>query len=213
MEGTRDYYEVIGVSPSATESEIRSSVRALLMQWHPDVCKAPNAHERTVEILEAKEVLLDPSMRAQYDRSRAGFATEPSDYHNSNDAWTEMRASARYRAQSQATGSLEELLENMVTIAVVAASSGVTYAWSGSRHYTGPSGCQLFWVGIAGWACVICLIVPGVSIITFFCFYWAFFPGPYNRFIGIGNVIKGMLLSLLGIIPLLGVLIAAISSM
>lgn len=61
----------------------------------------------------------------------------------------------------------------------------------------------LFWCGVGGWACVVCLAVPGVSIVTFLCFYWAFFPAPIRRFVGLGNVLKGMGLSALILVPLL----------
>lgn len=72
MADKRDYYEVLGVSRSASEEEIKKAYRKLAMKYHPDVNKAPDAEERFKEINEANEVLSDPDKRAAYDRF--GFA-------------------------------------------------------------------------------------------------------------------------------------------
>jgi molecular chaperone DnaJ len=64
----RDYYEVLGVSRSASKDEIRGAFRKLARQYHPDVNKAPDAEDRFKEINEAYTVLMDDDKRAAYDR-------------------------------------------------------------------------------------------------------------------------------------------------
>ena len=64
----RDYYEVLGVSKTASEDEIKKAYRKLAKQYHPDVNKAPDAEEKFKEINEAYEVLSDQSKRATYDQ-------------------------------------------------------------------------------------------------------------------------------------------------
>ena len=71
MTPPRDYYEVLGVPPTASEEEIRKAFRRLAMEWHPDRNPDPQASERFKEINEAYQVLSDPVKRAEYDRARA----------------------------------------------------------------------------------------------------------------------------------------------
>ncbi len=69
----RDYYEVLGVSRSATPEEIKRAFRQRAREHHPDVNQDPRADERFKEINEAYQVLSDPERRALYDRTgRAG---------------------------------------------------------------------------------------------------------------------------------------------
>lgn len=68
MATKRDYYEVLGVSKSASAQEIKSAYRKLALQWHPDRNKAANANDKFKEINEAYEVLSDDKKKSQYDQ-------------------------------------------------------------------------------------------------------------------------------------------------
>ncbi|MCL2474818.1 MAG: molecular chaperone DnaJ [Chloroflexi bacterium] len=64
----RDYYEVLGISRSATDEDIKKAFRQKAMQYHPDRNKEEDANEKFKECAEAYEVLSDASKRAAYDR-------------------------------------------------------------------------------------------------------------------------------------------------
>ena len=70
-----DYYEILGISRSDSEEEIRKAFRKKAMDYHPDRNKKPGAEDMFKEINEAYQVLGDPQKRAQYDRfGHAGVA-------------------------------------------------------------------------------------------------------------------------------------------
>ena len=65
----RDPYEVLGVSRSADEAQIKKAFRTLARELHPDVnTEDPHAEEKFKQAAEAYEILSDPERRATYDR-------------------------------------------------------------------------------------------------------------------------------------------------
>jgi molecular chaperone DnaJ len=65
----RDYYDVLGVSKSATEADLKKAFRKKAMELHPDRNKDdPAAESRFKEVNEAYDVLKDGQKKAAYDR-------------------------------------------------------------------------------------------------------------------------------------------------
>ncbi|CAH8681386.1 unnamed protein product [Schistosoma rodhaini] len=64
---TCDYYDVLGVSKSASNLEIKTAYRKLAKKWHPDKNPTEKANKKFIEINEAYEVLSNSKKRHEYD--------------------------------------------------------------------------------------------------------------------------------------------------
>ena len=82
-----DYYSILGCDPSSSDSQILAEYRVRARECHPD--KESGSHHKFQKIQAAKETLLDPEMRPQYDSWRqAGLAIS---FQN----WLALRASVK----------------------------------------------------------------------------------------------------------------------
>ncbi len=67
MSNSLNFYELLGVSKNASNEEIKAAYKKQMKFWHPDINKSSNAIDMSSKINEAKETLLDPIKRKDYD--------------------------------------------------------------------------------------------------------------------------------------------------
>lgn len=82
------YYDVLGITPEASESEIKKAYRKLAIKFHPDKNPDPQAESKFKEISEAYEVLSDSEKRSLYDRfGKEGLKDQG--FHSAQDIFSE----------------------------------------------------------------------------------------------------------------------------
>lgn len=81
-----DYYKILGISPKATEEEIKSAYKKLAKQYHPD--KNPDSTEMFQKINEAYHVLSEPDKRKRYDAGMWEFDQPNSDADGGHESFT-----------------------------------------------------------------------------------------------------------------------------
>lgn len=73
-----DYYSVLKITPSATPSEIKVAFYRAVREVHPDLNRQRKRSTRRTQRINEAKILLNPSKRAEYDRTRAEYwATRP----------------------------------------------------------------------------------------------------------------------------------------
>jgi hypothetical protein len=71
------HYAILGVPKSANADEIKRGYRRMAKQWHPDVCREPNAQEVFLSVQAAYELLSNPNKKARYDAGLMFSQSQP----------------------------------------------------------------------------------------------------------------------------------------
>lgn len=97
MDQHKDYYKIMGVSPDASEKDIKVAYRKLARKYHPDISKEAHAEDRFKEMGEAYEVLKDKTKRAEYDQYlRNREFTQNNPHAGARGGWSPQGESAQF---------------------------------------------------------------------------------------------------------------------
>lgn len=64
-----NHYQTLGLTPDASQQDIKQAYRRLAKEYHPDRSEDDNSHEKIISINAAYEVLSNPTLKASYDRA------------------------------------------------------------------------------------------------------------------------------------------------
>ncbi len=64
-----NHYQTLGLTPEATQKEIKQAYRRLAKTYHPDRCEEEDSHDKIIAINAAYEVLSNPRLKAAYDKT------------------------------------------------------------------------------------------------------------------------------------------------
>ena len=93
MDGSTDYYAVLGVAPDATAPEITLAFRARAKELHPNLAKDKKAPRRFEQLVLAHDVLSDAQRREEYDRERVAHEDAEASEPRRRAWWRKSRAS------------------------------------------------------------------------------------------------------------------------
>lgn len=118
----KDYYQILGVSKTASQSEIKTAYRNGCKQFHPDKNAHPDAHLRFIEIHEAYEFLGDEKQRKAYDLAQTIKVTP-----NYEQYFQHREFAARNRAREYARQDFEQFKKSKYYKLAVGVNNGFNY--------------------------------------------------------------------------------------
>ncbi len=153
----KDYYKILGVEPNCSKDDIKKAYRRLAKQWHPDVNKSENAHDKFIEITEAYEILIDDHNRAQYD------ALRNRSYYSHENNFSRKQEEARKKAEYYSTISFDEFLQKAFEMVVEVGKSTLYGEEEFNQSITFG---KYLGIGAKGWLSVLLLILSFTGVLA-----------------------------------------------
>ncbi len=144
-----DPYEVLGVSRSASQAEVKQSYRRLAKQWHPDRQPGDSlAAERFKEVAAAYHLLGDARQRSRFDRGEIDAAGKrQTNFRKGNAKRSRAKPRTGQRSASGSRTRSEKTTAQTGAAAAAAAESGQTTAKGGEQATVEPAGFENFGFG------------------------------------------------------------------
>ena len=104
LKSRKNYYDVLGVTPDSTFSEVKTAYRKLARKYHPDVNKTPESSSLFKDISEAYEVLSDAKKRHQYDMLNGFYRKPDTGAKAASDSYKKSQSASEKTAGSANSG-------------------------------------------------------------------------------------------------------------
>ena len=139
----KDYYQILGVSPTASKQDIKQAYRKLSLQWHPDKNPGVDVTSMMQDINEAYKILNDDLSRTRYNKEYREFnkqreSCQMSTYTTDSKSWNyeydvhdEDLKNDINNARAYAKDLVDEFLKSLKETSKVAAKG----AWEGAKYY------------------------------------------------------------------------------
>lgn len=139
----KDYYQILGVSPTASKQDIKQAYRMMSLKWHPDKNPGVDVTSMMQDINEAYKILNDDLCRARYDKEYWEFnkqreycqtstqTTESGSWNYDYDVHDEDLKNDINNARAYAKDLVDEFLKSLKETSKVAAKG----AWEGAKGY------------------------------------------------------------------------------
>ena len=106
----KDYYQLLGVEPSATAEEIKKAYKRQARRYHPDVSKEKDAEQKFKEVAEAYEVLKSDDKRREYDQLRTQGARGGNGQFTPPPGW---ESASHYSSAADQAGGFSDFFESL----------------------------------------------------------------------------------------------------
>lgn len=139
----KDYYQILGISHSASKQEVKKAYKEMSLKWHPDRNPDRDVKEVMQDINEAYSVLYDDISRSRYDIEYKAFTQQKENcqfkqYETKAESWNyeydvkddNLREDIN-AARAKAKDLVDEFLKNLKKTSKVAAKGG----WDGAKGY------------------------------------------------------------------------------
>lgn len=139
----KDYYQILGISPSASKQEVKQAYRKMSLKWHPDKNPSVDVKEMMQDINEAYSILFDDISRSRYDNEYRAFSQYKKTHQEKSSeakakSWTynydvrdeDLRENIN-AARAKAKDLVDEFLKSLKETSKVAAKG----AWDGAYGY------------------------------------------------------------------------------
>ncbi|MFT4678931.1 MAG: hypothetical protein ACI84C_000895 [Flavobacteriales bacterium] len=127
-----NYYQILGLTESASLEEIKKAYRALAKKYHPDVSNDPAAESRFIEVSEAYEFLSDEQHRSAYQQRQARKVSSDELLRRERvyKKWVEMQQEkAVMRARSHARTRYDDFIDSSIYKTAGAVNKLYTYVF------------------------------------------------------------------------------------